>query len=411
MRAALRSLRLPGFTPLTTGYWTNELGNWLGEIALAVLVFNQTGSPLAVAGLFLGTQFLPAFVAPPLVARLEALSSSRSLPLLFAAEAGLFAALGFLSESFVLALVIALAALDGALASAARSLTRAAAAAILSPRGLLREGNAVLNLGFTASAALGPAVAGLVVAGAGVQVALYADAVSFAIVAVMLAVARLPRIEIERASWGQRLRDGLRYVRERPVLSRLLAAEGAAFLFFYMVVPIVVVLSKETLDAGDSGYGALLASWGSGMVVGSVLFAALRGLSLRLLLATSTVAIGLAYLGTAAAPTLLVACIASVVGGIGNGVQWVTLLSAVQELTSTQFQARVIAMLESIGSVMPGLGFVLGGAIAAVLSPRASYAVAGAGVLVVVVIAAVALARAGWRGESAPPAVADAEPA
>jgi hypothetical protein len=92
-------------------------------------------------------------------------------------------------------------------------------------------------------------------------------------------------------------------------------------------------------------------------------------------------------------------------------VQWVTLLSAVQELTSTQFQARVIAMLESIGSVMPGLGFVLGGAIATVLSPRASYAVAGAGVLVVVVVAAFALARAGWGGESSPPGVADAEPA
>jgi MFS family permease len=408
MRAALRPLRLPGFRHLTGAYWVNELGNWLGEIALAILVFDQTGSPLAVAALFLAIQFLPAFLAPPLVSRLEALPSRRSLPALYLAEAAAFGALALLSESFVLAVIVLLAALDGALASTARAPTRAAAGAILTPRGLLREGNALLNLGFTASAAIGPAIAGLVVAGAGVQVALYADAGSFAVVALLVASARaLPRPEIEAGRWRERLRRGLQYVRERPVLRRLLAAEGAAFVFFYVVIPIEVVFAKETLDAGDSGYGALLASWGGGMVLGSLLFTALRRRSLGSLLAVSTLAIGCAYLGTAAAPTLLVACAASAVGGAGNGVQWVALMSAVQELTGTAYQARVIALLESVASAMPGLGFVIGGAVAAALSPRASYAVAGAGVLAVLALAAVALNRAGWRGDEPPPPAAE----
>jgi MFS family permease len=168
-----------------------------------------------------------------------------------------------------------------------------------------------------------------------------------------------------------------------------------------------VVFAKETLGAGDSGYGALLASWGAGMVAGSVLFAALRRRSLGALLGASTLAIGFAYLGTGAAPTLLVACLASVVGGAGNGVQWVALMSAVQELTSTGYQARIIALLESIASAMPGLGFVIGGAVAAALSPRTSYAVAGAGVLAVLAVAAVALNRAGWRGDEPPAAEAE----
>ena len=71
------------------------------------------------------------------------------------------------------------------------------------------------------------------------------------------------------------------------------------------------------------------------------------------------------------------------IGGLGNGVQWIALVTAVQELTSAAYQARVLALLEALASAMPGAGFLLGGAIAALFEPRVSYAVAGAGVLVV----------------------------
>jgi MFS family permease len=410
MRVALKPLRIPGFGHLAAANIVNELGNWLGEIALAVLVFDQTGDPLAVMALFLAIQFLPALLAPPLVARLEAFSSRASLAAIYAAEAAAFAALAVLAGAdFVLVLIIVLAAIDGSLALSARALTRGAAGTILTPRGMLREGNALLNVGFTASAAVGPAIAGLVVAGAGVEVALYADAVSFLCVALLVAIAPgLPRAEPAAARWVERLKAGLRYVRERPVLLRLIVAEGAAFVFFYVVIPIEVVFAKETLGAGDAGYGALLASWGAGMVAGGLLFATLRRLPLGALLALGTLAVGASYLGTAAAPTLLVACIAAAVGGTGNGVQWVALLSAVQEMTGTGYQARVISLLESIGSAMPGVGFVIGGAVAAALSPRASYAVAGLGVLAVLSVAAVALRRIGWRGD-APAAESEVE--
>lgn len=405
MATLLRPLRLPGFANLTGAYVVNEVGNWLGEIALAILVFDQTGSPLATAALFLAFQFLPAFLGPPLVSRLEAFPTRRSLAALYATEAVAFGALGLLTEDFLLVAVIALAAFDGTLALAARSLTRAAAATILQPSGLLREGNAVFNIGFTASAAAGPALAGLVVAGAGVQTALFVDAASFLLVALVLVGARgFPKVEFEPSGWIDRLRNGFRYVRERPALRRLLAAQGAAFVFFYVVIPIEVVFAKETLDAGDAGYGALLSSWGAGMVAGSLMFAALRRLSLRVLLAVSTLAIGCGYLLTGIAPTLLIACLASVIGGAGNGVQWVALVSAVQELTGANYQARVMAMLESLSSAMPGLGFVIGGIVAAVFTPRASFILAGAGVLVVLGIAAIALTRTGWRGDQPPDA-------
>ncbi len=402
MRASLLPLREPGFRPLVAGFFVNELGDWFGSIALAILVFDETGSPLATAGLFMAMQFLPAFIAPPLVARLELLRDGRALPWVYAAEAVVFGFLALSAAEFALAAVIVLAAIDGALASAARALSRATAAAILAPRGRLREGNALLNIGFTFGAAAGPALAGVAVAAWGAQAALIADAASFMLVALL--VTRVPGLELaaaEASPWRERLRDGLAYVRSRADLSRLILAEGAAIVFFALIIPIEVVFAKETLDAGDAGYGALLAAWGVGMIVGALLFSGLRGRSLRALLGGSTLVIGLAYLGTAAAPGLAVACLASLVGGTGNGIQWVALVSAVQELTDERYQARVVSVLESAASAAPGIGFLAGGAIAAAASPRASFAVAGAGVLIVLGVAALGLrhARFGERPE------------
>jgi MFS family permease len=75
-------------------------------------------------------------------------------------------------------------------------------------------------------------------------------------------------------------------------------------------------------------------------------------------------------------------------GGVGNGVQWVAMVSAVQELTAANMQARVMSVLESSGAAMPGVGYVLGGAVAAAQDPRATFYVAGAGVLAITAVAA-----------------------
>ncbi len=122
------------------------------------------------------------------------------------------------------------------------------------------------------------------------------------------------------------------------------------------------------------------------MVLGSIIFAAARGKRLRHLLAFSTTLIGLSYIGLAAAPSLVAACAVSVAGGAGNGIQWVSLVSAVQELTSERMQARVMGVLESLGAAMPGIGFLLGGLITHATDPRVAFLVAGLGVLMVVVM-------------------------
>jgi MFS family permease len=386
-------LRRPAFRRLAISFAVNEIGDWLGIVALSVLVFEQTGSALATMVLFLGTGFVPAALTPLLVTRFERSPPRFALPLIYCGEAATFGAFALLADNFSLPVIFLLAALDGTLALSARALTRASAAALLAPSGELRSGNAVLNVAFTGGAALGPALGGLIVGGAGVQTALILDAVSFYAVAVILLLGPLPRPESEEGRLADRLRAGLAYLGANPLLRRLVVAQSAAFVFFALVIPIEVVYAKETLNAGDSGYGAFLAAWGLGMLAGGFVFAMVRQRALLRLLLLSTLLIGVAYLGIAAAPGIATACLAAFAGGTGNGVQWVTLVSAVQELTDESMQARVMAVLESSGALMPGLGFLLGGIIAALTDPRVAFAVAGAGVIAVALVATAVTAR------------------
>ena len=200
--------------------------------------------------------------------------------------------------------------------------------------------------------------------------------------------------------WSERLRRGFAYVATRPALRRLLGAQAAAFVFFALVIPIEVVFAKQALGTGDAGYGALLASWGAGMV-------ARQPRVRRTARGARCACCCSARLSRSAPPiwgprprrrSSSPACV-SVVGGIGNGAQWIALVTAVQELTRATYQARVLALLEALASAMPGVGFLLGGAITALFGPRASYALAGAGVLAVVAAAAAALRRVDWAPE------------
>lgn len=401
LRAPLR--RQP-FRRLALSYTVNEIGDWLGLIALAVLVWDQTGSVMATTALFLSTKFLPALIAPVLVTRAERQRPNLSLPAIYVMEAATFALLALLAVNFSLIPVLLIAVIDGALALTGRSLTRAVVASLLGPSGELRSGNAILNVAFTGGAALGPGLAGLVVAAFSVQAALLLNAASFLLVAGLLfTTSELPQPEVDPGRLRQRLKAGFSYLARHPSLRGLISAQAAAFIFFAAVIPVEVIYAKETLDAGDTGYGLLLASWGVGMVIGSFAFAALRSQRLAFLLAVSTVTVGFGYLGMAVAPTLLVACAASVVGGTGNGIQWVSMISAVQELTRESMQARVMSVLESSSAAMPGVGFLAGGLIASSFAPRATFLFAGLGVLAVVAIAVPFLrrtwAREGYRVE------------
>src|ERR671910_521902 len=89
----LAPLRVPAFGRLLFSYTTNSIGDYVGLVALAVLVYGETGDPLATTALFIAAQFLPAFVAPALTAKVDQYSLRRVLPAIYATEAVVFGGL------------------------------------------------------------------------------------------------------------------------------------------------------------------------------------------------------------------------------------------------------------------------------------------------------------------------------
>ena len=204
------------------------------------------------------------------------------------------------------------------------------------------------------------------------------------------------------AAWG--------HINKVRALRALLIAQAVAFVFFESAGPIEVAYAKLSLHAGNGGYGLLVSAWGVGVVLGGIAFAKWGVGRLRAMVGGGTLAIGLAYVGFAIAPSILVACLAAVVGGVGNGVQWAPLVSAVQRLTPPDLHGRVMGALEALGAVCPAIGLALGAALVTLTSPRTAFTVVGVGALLTTIAFLRVPLDAPVAGPAEPSAAGPAEP-
>jgi MFS family permease len=393
-----RVLELPAYGRLLVSYILNELAWGIGTLALSYLIYRRTGSAVGAAGFYLCTQFFPALVAPLFVARLDQRHPRRVLPALYAVEGALFAALALCAAHSPVPVVLALAMVDGTFALTARPLARATTVAVTRPAGLLREGNAMINACFSVCFMAGPALGGAVVAAGGASAALFANTGLFLAIALNLAFAgRLPAPPAGPVPSAGRVRAALAHVRHHPAIRVLLSLQSAAFLFFTITIPVEVVFVTHTLDAGATGYGVLLSSWGAGAVLGSAIYARWRRRPGREMIALGALALGAGVLVMAAAPSLGVAVGGSVIAGVGNGIETIAARTTLQERTEERWMAMVMSFADSLYPMITGVGIVTGGVIAALAGPRVALATAGAGALAVTVIVWVALRPAGAR--------------
>jgi predicted MFS family arabinose efflux permease len=398
-----RVLQLPAYRRLLGAYTLNELAWAIGSLALAYLIYRRTGSALGSAAFFISSQFVPAMLSPLLVARLQQFHPRLLLSTLYLLEGLLFLALGLLARRSPVAVVLALALLDGTLALVARPVARAATAAVTRKAGLLREGNALINSCFSVCFMAGPAIGGAVVAAGGASAALFANTGLFVAISLNLATARhLPAADVERVAAAGRVRAALSYIRRQPAIRALLGLQAGALLFFTLTIPVEIVYAAHTLHLGASGYGILLSSWGAGAVVGSAIYARWRRLPSRELIALGTLALGVGFLVTAAAPSLLVAVAGSLVAGAGNGIESVAGYTALQERTEQRWLAMVMSFSDSLYPTVTGVGIILGGAIAALAGPRAALATAGFGALAVTAAVWIVLGPAGVHRRAKP---------
>ncbi len=366
-------------------------------MALSLAVFDHTHSALAVAALLFAWQALPAFVVPAVVARVEASTRQRELSALYFFEAVATAALAVLVWHFSLAPVLVLAALDGTAALAASALLRAEVAKAArdlahtqtantagSPESIEqqaqeaeREANAALNIGFSLSFVSGPAVGGAVAAVAGAPAALFIDVGSFLICGALL-IDLHPHVEEAAGdSVRARLSAAWSHISQAPLLRRLLLTEVAALVFIQSAGPIEVTYAKATLHAGEFGYGLLVTSWGAGAVLASIVFARSEHRPLGWMLSVGIFMLGAAFIGFSVAPSLGLACVASVIGGVGNGLEWPSLISLVQQLTPQHLHGRLMGAVESLGALCLAVGLPLGGALVALSSARTAFLVLG----------------------------------
>ncbi len=393
-----RVFHLPAYRRLLTAYTLNELAWSFGTLALAVLVYRRTGSATGTMGFFLSSQFAPALISPAVVARLDQRQSRSVLVWLYSLEAVLFGVLAWLAHRFSLAPVLVLVFFDGLLAVCARALARASTVTVLTPAGLLREGNAVTNGSFSVCLMAGPAIGGAIVAAGGTVAALLANCAVFAAIAVVLATATLPAAPGEPTPSAGRLRAALGQAARSVPIRNLFAVQAAGLVFFTVSIPVTVVLAQHTLHAGAGGYGVLLSGWGGGAVAGSVVFARWRGRPMRALIVVSAGAVGVGYLVMATAPTLAVAIVGSAFGGVGNGLELTAARTALQEVAERRWMGMMMSLSESLNQAVPGAGILLGGAITALSSPRTALAVAGVGALAIMPLAAIALRPVAPKG-------------
>ena len=404
MPSPLKSSRL---RRILAAYTVNRLGTWIGTVALMLAVFDHTHSALGGRSAALAWQALPAFVVPAVVARVEASARRSELSGLYIFEAVTTAALAVLLWHFWLPAVLLLAALDGTAALAASALLRTEVAraardqveAELAQPDQARSGadapveravedaaqeaerkaNAALNVAFSATFVLGPRSAAPWSPPRGHPrrcSSMSARSSSVARCCIDL------HPHVEEAGDGSvraRLRAAWRHINEAPSLRALLLAEAVALVFFESAAPIEVTYAKATLHAGDRGFGLLLGAWGAGAVLGSLVFARSLRRPLGTLLSVGTLAVGLAYVGFAAAPSLGFACIVALFGGVGNGVELPSLISIVQRLTPPHLHGRMMGAVESLAALCVAIGLPLGGVLVALSSPRVAFLVIGLG--------------------------------
>ncbi|MBJ7519827.1 MAG: MFS transporter [Solirubrobacteraceae bacterium] len=157
--------------------------------------------------------------------------------------------------------------------------------------------------------------------------------------------------------------------------------------------PVLVAYVHESLGAGESTYGLVVSAWGLGMLAGSAAYLRIRHLDPSRLAIGFALVLSAGYMGLGIASTAALAITAAIVCGIANGVMFTAFVNAVQEAVPAGRQARAASWIEAIGAGGAGVGFLLGGGLAALTDPRAPFLVGGvAGAAVAVVLLAV-LAR------------------
>jgi MFS family permease len=385
--------RSPSFGYLFLATAGSSVGTYLAAIALTVDVYDRTESGVWVAALLIA-DFLPivliGLLLGPLVDRL-----SRRRLMIFSdlVRFGVFAALPFADSAGE---VVGLAAVSGVATGFFMPAVYAGLPNLV-PDEELTNANSLLQTVETLAWMIGPVVGGLMLTGWGTSVPYTVNAITFLVSAVL--VARIPEGKLRstgsltRGHWRD-VADGLRLVVTARPLRTVLVVWNVVLIGAGAVNVAEIVFAKDTLDAGNLGFGAIVAASGVGLALGSFLAApALGKVGLRRHYVGSIALMGVGWGGAALSGTIWLAVPFVIGGAAGNGAAIICNRLLVQRGAPDQYRGRALATIMSSNYAVLGLAMAAAGVLTDIFGAQAIWIAAG---LVYLLGALVALLMTRW---------------
>lgn len=381
IRASLLDLRpLRASADFRRLWWTQAvsvLGAQLTLFAVLLQVWRLTGDPLWTGAVGLA-HAVPLVVVSLLGGVLADSHDRRRLVLLGTVgqlvATTLLAAQALLGNRSVL-LVLGLVALQTAFAALAGPARRTFVPRLLAPA-LVPAGLALTHIGFQAAMLVGPAVGGLLTAGAGLGWCYAAQVVALAVS--VHGVARLPSMPPEQDRAGgtgdgtaavlRRVGAGLGFVVRRPVLRGSFLTDLSATLLA-MPVALFPMVNEERFGGSAQTLGLFMSAVALGGVAVSLLSGAWTRLSRQgmvMLAAASTWCVALTVF--AVVDGLVLTLLALAVAGAADTVSVVARGTITQLATPDALRGRVAAAELVVGMAGPDLGNARAGAVAAATS-------------------------------------------
>lgn len=382
------------------GAVVGNIGSWMQGTAQGWLVLGLTNSP-GLLGLVSAVQTAPTLFFSLFAGVLADRVDRRRLIVATQVAGGVLAAvLAILTTTSTVAYwhVLVLAFLAGTAGSLATPAYQAIVSTLV-PREAIGSAIALNSAQFNLSRVLGPSLAGAVIAAGGIALAFWANAVAFAVVALVLATLRIaapPALMRVEASLWSNLMDGLRYVRREVDVAVLvlLAAVPALFLLNYLVL--LPVYARDILRIGAAGLGLLSAAIGIGALTGALSLALLRpsGGSGRMMLGGLGVAsVALIVFGLSGTVPLSVVALA-ILGGCQVG-YYATANTLIQVRVPGRLRGRVMSLYILTSWGMIPVGNLASGIVAERFG--APVALAGGGLVTLAAVVIVALRYPGVR--------------
>lgn len=362
------ALRNPQFRLYTFGGTPSLLGTWIQRVAVGWLAWELTHMNTWVGAIALADMLPMVFIGPvagAMADRLDRLTVCRFLQILAMCQALTLAAITF-AGLMTIELLVALTAVQGVL-SASTQPFRHAIVANLVTRDELPGAIATNSVAWHGSRFVGPAIAGIVIAFAGVGAAFAVNALSyipFHYALFKLKVPPNPKSERSLAEIPGEILEGARYAFTHPVIGPMLIVLFVCSVVGRAAVELLPGFSVEVLGRGEAGFASLVSAAGLGAMLGALWFGwrAKMGGLVRIVVINVFV-LSLSLLALVSSTRFEYALASLALAGGSLLVSGICIQTMVQSNVTDELRGRVMGIYGWCWMGSPGLGAIVIGAV------------------------------------------------